>query len=174
MLASTLFEVVVKASAVLVLAWGTTRLFGRWLSAAARHQVWVAALIVSLLMPALVLYGPTWNIEIAGGRWAVRATLASSPSISSESLSSRVRTLRLFSIRRIFSSRVPNKDSMPRLIWTVDFIRGAVVESEGGWTSADAEAGTTSTTRIPEGGEDGCAILKSPTGQSTRGRSSVG
>jgi beta-lactamase regulating signal transducer with metallopeptidase domain len=72
--ASTLFEVIAKASAALMLAWATTRLFGRSVSAAARHQVWAAALIVSLLVPALVLYGPTWNIEIGGGRWAERAT----------------------------------------------------------------------------------------------------
>jgi beta-lactamase regulating signal transducer with metallopeptidase domain len=75
MSASTLFEVLVKASAVLVLAWSTTRVFGRWLSAAARHQIWAAALILSLLMPALVVYGPSWTIAIAGGRWADRATL---------------------------------------------------------------------------------------------------
>jgi len=75
MSASTLFEVVVKASAVLVLAWGAARLFGRSLSAAARHHVWAAALILSLLMPALVMFGPSWNISIGGGRWADRATL---------------------------------------------------------------------------------------------------
>src|SRR5438067_2047843 len=74
MSASTLFEVVVKASAVLVLAWGTARLGGRWLSAAARHQVWAAALILILLVPALVRYGPSWNIAIGGGGWADRAT----------------------------------------------------------------------------------------------------
>src|ERR1700687_3821816 len=54
------------------------------------------------------------------------------------------------SIRRIFSSRVPNKDSMPRLIWTTDFIRGGTFwdgtsSGPGGQTSAGAEAGTTST-----------------------------
>jgi beta-lactamase regulating signal transducer with metallopeptidase domain len=75
MSASTLFEVVVKASAVLVLAWSTARLFGRSLSAAARHQIWAAALLLSLLMPALVMVGPSWNIAIGGGRWADRATL---------------------------------------------------------------------------------------------------
>jgi len=75
MSASILLEVIVKASAALVLAWGVTRLFGRWLSAAARHQVWAAALILSLLMPALVIYGPTWNVAIGSGGWADRATL---------------------------------------------------------------------------------------------------
>jgi beta-lactamase regulating signal transducer with metallopeptidase domain len=75
MSASTLFEVVVKASAVLVLAWITARLSGRSLSAAARHQIWAAALLLSLAMPALVLFGPGWNIAIGGGRWADRATV---------------------------------------------------------------------------------------------------
>lgn len=75
MSASTLFELVVKASAVLVLAWSTARVFGRSMSAAARHQIWAAALVLSLLMPALVAYGPSWNVSIGGGRWADRATL---------------------------------------------------------------------------------------------------
>jgi beta-lactamase regulating signal transducer with metallopeptidase domain len=69
-----LLEVVLKSSAVLVLAWAATRLCGRWMSAAARHQVWAAALLVTLLMPALMLYGPVWNVPFGSSAWADRAT----------------------------------------------------------------------------------------------------
>src|ERR1700685_4130537 len=84
-----------------------------------------------------------------------RATAHSSPSISSESFSRRVRTLRPSSMRRIFSSRVPNNDSIPRLICTLDFMRGVqnLTQAEGGEsceTSAGAEAGDASITRIAE------------------------
>src|SRR5258708_39004955 len=72
-----------------------------------------------------------------------------------ESLRRRVRRLRPVSIRRIFSSRVPNRDSMPRVICTLDFIRGSKEVSQKGVlrrdrTSAGAEAGLTSTPRISE------------------------
>src|ERR1700722_13205723 len=87
-----------------------------------------------------------------------RATASSSPSISSESLSRRVRTFSPSSIKRIFSSRVPNNDSMPRLICTLDFIRGIwfLAQTEGkepGRTSAGAEAGKTSVFIITESKE---------------------
>src|SRR4051794_1538154 len=74
MSASMLLEVVLKSSAVLLLASAATRLCGRWMSAAARHQVWAAALLVALLMPALMLYGPVWNVPFGSSAWADRAT----------------------------------------------------------------------------------------------------
>src|SRR5262249_51804913 len=79
-----------------------------------------------------------------------RETAAASPSISSESLSRRVRTFSPFSMTRMFSSRVPNRDSIPRLICTLDFIQDETGVGDAGRKSAGAEAGTTSVTIIAE------------------------
>ena len=58
--------------------------------------------------------------DVGGARHGLRRRLR----FPEQSLSRRVRTFRPPSISRIFSSRVPNRDSMPRLICTLDFIRG--------------------------------------------------
>src|SRR5579884_3090864 len=63
---------------------------------------------------------------------AARITLDSSPSSSSESFSSRVWMLRPDSRSRIFSSRVPNNDSIPREICTLSFIYGDNGSRRGG------------------------------------------
>src|SRR5579884_2859425 len=66
---------------------------------------------------------------------SARRTWISSPSSSSESPSRRrVRRLSSASSRRIFSSRVPNSDSMPREIWTDDFIKKVVGADYRKWT----------------------------------------
>src|SRR6267142_4778253 len=54
--------------------------------------------------------------------FSARATLAGSPSISSESLISCVLTFSPDSRRRMFSSRVPNRLSIPRTMGTLVFI----------------------------------------------------
>jgi len=58
-----LVRVIAMVSVVFAAAWATTASMGRW-SAASRHAVWSAALVVALVLPAAALYGPVWELPV--------------------------------------------------------------------------------------------------------------
>ena len=59
----TLFDQLVKATLLLLLAWIVTRLLRR-ASASVRHQVWTVALIGVVLLPLLSFALPAWHLPI--------------------------------------------------------------------------------------------------------------
>jgi HEAT repeat protein/beta-lactamase regulating signal transducer with metallopeptidase domain len=63
MSASLLIQIAVKVSILLAMAWLTTRAMRRS-SAAARHFVWAIAILGILLVPAMVLIGPAWQVRV--------------------------------------------------------------------------------------------------------------
>jgi HEAT repeat protein/beta-lactamase regulating signal transducer with metallopeptidase domain len=77
MIATTWSDLVVasvlKGAAVLLLAYGATRLLRRR-PAAVRHGVWLAAIVAQLLIPVLGAALPAWRVELPA--WAVPALAA--------------------------------------------------------------------------------------------------
>lgn len=64
----TLADVVVRATLILLLALVATSLM-RHASAAARHTVWVCAVLVALLIPVLGRVAPRWDTRILPASW---------------------------------------------------------------------------------------------------------
>ena len=58
-----LFEIALKATAVLVGTWGTTRLMAH-ASAATRHLVWTVGFVALLTLPVVTTVGPAWTVAL--------------------------------------------------------------------------------------------------------------
>ncbi|RPH57878.1 MAG: hypothetical protein EHM89_13340, partial [Acidobacteria bacterium] len=84
MSASLLIQIAVKVSILLAMAWLTTRAMRRS-SAAARHFVWAIAILGILLVPAMVLIGPAWQVRVLPA-FAVAAEAEPAPAPPDEPL----------------------------------------------------------------------------------------
>ena len=63
MTATLLVQIAAKATLVLLAGWGLTRLMAHT-SAAARHLVWVLALVAALTVPLMHIAGPAWTLAV--------------------------------------------------------------------------------------------------------------
>jgi len=72
-----LVDVVVRSSLVLLLALVVTRLMRRT-SAAARHTVWVCAVLVAMMIPLIARVAPRWETHVLPASWG-SVTLAPAP-----------------------------------------------------------------------------------------------
>lgn len=82
MLATFLIQVAVNTSIVLAAAWAVTAAMGRC-SAAARHLVWSTALLGTLVVPVVAMFGPAWSLPVlptASPRARVEAPTVAHPS----------------------------------------------------------------------------------------------
>jgi hypothetical protein len=61
--APVLMDAAIRGAIVLLAALVLTHLLRRR-NAAARHLIWVGAIIVQLLLPAFALWGPRWNVAM--------------------------------------------------------------------------------------------------------------
>jgi len=87
MSAALLILITVKATIVLSAAWLVTRAMAHC-SAAARHLVWTVAVMAALVLPAVQLVGPRWDLPVLpGGSFPVMTAGAVSGSDSSHASS---------------------------------------------------------------------------------------
>ncbi len=70
---AVLVDQIVKATILLLAAWGLSRLL-RQASAAARHQLWTAALVAILALPLLSQVLPTWRVPVLSAGVAETST----------------------------------------------------------------------------------------------------
>ena len=83
LLAAILLDMTIKATAILLAAWGASLLLRRG-SAAARHMAWTAAVLGVLLLPVLSWTLPAWRVlpwmpEVPAAEDRARATPAVPP-----------------------------------------------------------------------------------------------
>ena len=121
-----LLQLVLKTTVVLMFAWALTAAMRRR-SAAARHRVWAAAIVGTLVLPLIILFGPVWSIRApswiaaANGTVNVSFTVPFSTRRSSEFATSRATVPRLLSESRPVPA-VPIAWSLSRLaiaLWSV-------------------------------------------------------
>ena len=62
-LAPVFADAAVRGAIVLLAALALTHLLRRR-SAAARHLIWVGAVLIQLLLPLFALWGPKWNVAM--------------------------------------------------------------------------------------------------------------
>jgi beta-lactamase regulating signal transducer with metallopeptidase domain len=83
------WDVLLQATLLLLAAWVATFLL-RSSAAAVRHRIWCLTLISLMILPALRLLRPVWNLPVLP-RWPdVRAVLPSPPRSNSSALAARV------------------------------------------------------------------------------------
>src|SRR5580765_6644222 len=61
MLSAFFVQMVVKTTAILIAACGLTAAMAHR-SAAARQRVWASALLATLVLPLIIIYGPAWSV----------------------------------------------------------------------------------------------------------------
>jgi beta-lactamase regulating signal transducer with metallopeptidase domain len=79
----TFISIVLRASVLLALAWGVHAIFGRRMSAAMRHFVWMLAVVAVLLLPIFSLVVPAWPVvEVSSARTQPSAVFLESTSVT--------------------------------------------------------------------------------------------
>lgn len=109
----TLADVVVRSTLVLLLALAATTLM-RHASAAARHTVWVCAVLVALLIPVLGRVTPRWETHILPASWSSASASIASGSTDGATPGTQPGAPAFFATLREASATVQRADSVAR------------------------------------------------------------
>src|SRR5580765_6476128 len=77
MLSALIIPIVLKTSVILAIAWGLVVTMAHG-SAAAKQRVWATALLATLALPPLIVYGPAWSLPAPS--WTAQIARLAEPS----------------------------------------------------------------------------------------------